>query len=35
MLEVRGDLALAQALAQQPGVARLVRNPQVSGLQGG
>jgi serine protease AprX len=34
MLEVRGDLALAQALAQQPGVARLVRNPQVSGLQG-
>lgn len=34
MLEVRGDLALAQALAQQPGVDRLVRNPQVSGLQG-
>ena len=34
MLEVRGDLALAQALAQQPGVNRLVRNPQVSGLQG-
>lgn len=34
MLEVRGDLALAQALAQQPGVDRLVRNPQVAGLQG-
>ena len=34
MLEVRGDLALAQALAQQPGVNRLVRNPQISGLQG-
>ncbi len=34
MLEVRGDLALAQALAQRPGVDRLVRNPQVSGLQG-
>lgn len=34
MLEVRGDLALAQALSQQPGVDRLVRNPQVSGLQG-
>ncbi len=34
MLEVRGDLTVAEALAQFPGVNRLVRNPQVSGLQG-
>lgn len=33
MLEVRGDLALAQALAQQRGVRRLVRNPRVNGLE--
>ncbi|HQY92028.1 S8 family serine peptidase [Caldilinea sp.] len=33
MLEVRGDLTLAQALAQQPGVNRLVRNPKVAGIE--
>jgi subtilisin family serine protease len=33
MLEVQGDLTVAQALAQQPGVARLVRNPRVNGLE--
>jgi subtilisin family serine protease len=32
MLEVRGDLTLARALAQQPGVNRLVRNPKVAGV---
>lgn len=32
MVEVRGDLALAQRLAQRPEVARLVRNPVVRGL---
>ena len=33
MLEVRGDLTLAQTLAQRPDVARLVRNPLVNGLE--
>ncbi len=33
MIEVTGDLALAQSLAQRPEVARLVRNPTVNGLQ--
>lgn len=33
MIEVRGDLALAESLAQRPEVARLARNPAVSGLQ--
>ncbi len=33
MIEVRGDLALAESLAQRPEVARLVRNPTVNGLQ--
>lgn len=33
MIEVRGDDALALALAQRPEVARLVRNPAVNGLQ--
>jgi subtilisin family serine protease len=32
MLEVRGDLALAQQLAQRPEVGRLARNPTVRGL---
>lgn len=32
MLEVRGDLALAQQLAQRPEVERLARNPTVRGL---
>ena len=33
MIEVTGDLALAETLAQRPEVARLVRNPAVNGLQ--
>ena len=33
MVEVRGDGAVAAALAQRPEVARLVRNPAVNGLQ--
>lgn len=33
MIEVRGNLALAESLARRPEVARLVRNPAVNGLQ--
>src|SRR5690606_39293971 len=33
MIEVRGDLALAESLARRPEVARLVRNPAANGMQ--